>query len=84
MTSKKYQELLQCSKRIAEIFYQDVCDQEYPSSIWGQSSQQFALKFKNTLPLLWGSFLANRQWYQREIGAIAPISLSIAFSDPYC
>lgn len=84
MTSKKYQELLQCSKRIAEIFYQDVCAQEYPLAIWEQSSQQFALKSKNTLPLLWGNGTEitiptppNPQFWESRGSRINTIQLTI-------
>ena len=35
MTPAEQQELLQCSQRIAELLYQDACEQEHPVSTLG-------------------------------------------------
>lgn len=60
MTPAERQELLQCSQRIAELLYQDACEQKRPISNLGAiESTVRAQVQEDVLPTI-GEFFVNR------------------------
>jgi len=59
MTPEEHQELLQCSQRMAELLYQEACEQDRPVSTLGAIESTVRAQMQEHVMPTIGEFFAN-------------------------